>query len=798
MNQLDRYAAFLQRHYRLLTIASLLVVFLLAAGLINAQFTSELRAYFSPDNPQLIEFQELESDYNKQDNIVFLVIPDDENVYTPEALNAIAELTELAWTTPYSRRVLSLTNLPLLSIADDEIVAHSMTAQADSWDPDTINQLKAQTLNDPLFKSVVNSDGRAAMIAIPLDLPEGELRSSVEVVDTANALRETILSGHPEVTIFINGTVYANYSIEQAVISDISILVPAAGVVIFILLMIILRVLTGTIIALWLISLTAIGTFGFFSWLGIPLTPVSGTIPTTLTVIAIADCLHLLITYYHELSVGQPKKKAVLHALKINFTPMFVTSLTTAIGLLCLNFSDSPPYRMLGNTVAFGAVLAFLLTVIWLPALLLWLPVPKSFSNHKAERSSLQYFRWMTSLGRIIIKHNGLLLALTSVAAILISINVSNNRIDDQWDKYFDDSFEITTSFSQFEKYFGGAHFIEFSAHSDAPRGIFKPEYMKELDAFAEWLRAQPEVGRVDSFTDPVKRSVQALHNNDPDYYHIPDDHDMISQAVLLYELSLPYGMSIEDGVNIDRSATKITAHIKSISSEEMIAFEQRARQWAVNNSTHLTLSEGTGIDLIFGHMAQRNSQKLLTGTLVALVLISAILIYVFRSLKLGLLSLVPNLIPIIAAYGIWGIMDGKIDLALSIIGALGLGIVVDDTVHFLAKYRHAKRVLQLHTEEAILYAFKTVGLAMVITTIVLTLGFLTLTLSHFSPSWNMGVLLPITISLALVFDFLLLPGLLIVFDKDRNEKEEKESYEDITLSMRSPTEGRNSQQHAR
>ncbi len=769
MDTTDKIWKILENHHRMVAIASFILLLLLGAGLVNAQFTSELRAYFSSDNPQLQQFESLEADFNKQDSIMFLVLPDSNSIYTRETLTAIHQLTELAWSLPHSRRVLSVTNLPKTIADNDQIASNALVTSPESLTHESIAQLRALTLNDPLFSSVVGRDGGAALVAIPLDLPEDDLRSSIKVVEAAKEIREQLLAEHSGMTIRLSGTIMANYSIEDAVIQDITTLIPASGTLIFIILMLLLRVLSGTLLTMTIISFTTLGTFGLFSWFGIPLTPVSGTIPTMLTVIAVADCIHLLITYYHELTLGHSRRQAVRLSLRINFMPMLITSVTTAIGLLCLNFSDSPPYRQLGNTVAFGAILAFVLTITLLPALLLWLPVPKRFRTGQSS-NQLQHFRWMENLGHFIIGRNRLILGVTSVAVILVSAGMFQNKVDDQWDKYFDNSFPITQSFAEAEKYFGGAHFMDFSAGAPHAQGIYEPEYMQELDAFASWLDQQPEVGRVDSFANHVKMVNQALHNDDPGFYRIPEDRELLSQAILLYELSLPYGMSIEDQVNLNRDATRVTAYMESLSSEEMIAFEQRAQHWAAQNTDTLALSEGTGIDLVFAHMAQRNSFKLLSGTLLALVLISAILIVVFKSLKLGLLSLVPNIIPVFAAYGVWGMTAGKIDLALSIVGAMSLGLVVDDTVHFLAKYRYARKTLQLTTRDAILYAFKTVGLAMMITSVILSLGFLTLALSHFHPTWNMGVLLAVTISLALILDFLLLPGLLMLIDKDKPE----------------------------
>ncbi|MCG8314129.1 MAG: efflux RND transporter permease subunit, partial [Pseudomonadales bacterium] len=721
---------------------------------------------------QLKQFQALEADFVKQDNILLVVVPNSGSIYTEDNLNALTELTALCWQLPFSRQVSSITNLPKTRVLDDEISSSPLVAEDTIWDQIRIASLQSQVQGDPLFASVVSSNGEAALISVQLEMPQGELRASNQVVEAAQQHVNKIVQKYPDLNVYLHGTVLANYSIEKAVLQDVTTLVPISAVLIFIILIVLLRDLTGTMLTLGLISLTAMGTFGAFAWLGIPFTPVAGTTPTMLTVIAVADGIHLLITYYHQLGEGDDKKQAIKTALKINFMPMLITSLTTAIGLLCLNFSDSPPYRALGNTVAFGAILAFILTVTVLPALILWLPMSKK-SELRSKSVSMAQFGFMEKLGNAITNRSVSIFVFTAIAVLFVSYNLTKNQVDDQWDKYFDETFSLTQAFAQIEEHFGGGHFLEFRVDSGQKDGIYNPQYMKELAAFTQWLEQQPEVGRVHSFSDKVKMLNQVLNADDPGYYRIPDEQALISQSVLMYEMSLPFGMNLDDQLDFDRTATRVTAYLYAISSEDMIGLQQRAVAWGAANASALQIEDGTGIDIVFAHMAQRNSYKLLAGTLVALVLISVILILVFRSFKLGLLSLVPNIIPVVAAYGFWGMTIGKIDLALSIVGAMCLGLVVDDTIHFLAKYRFARLFMGAGSKGAVLYAFKTVGLAMVITSLILGIGFSTLAISHFNPTWNMGVLLAVTIIFAVVLDFLLLPGLLLMFDKDSGNEGE-------------------------
>ena len=229
--------------------------------------------------------------------------------------------------------------------------------------------------------------------------------------------------------------------------------------------------------------------------------------------------------------------------------------------------------------------------------------------------------------------------------------------------------------------------------------------------------------------------------------------------------MSLPYGLDLNNQIDISKSATRLVVSLESISSNELLAMEENAQAWLRDNAPHMQ-SNGASPSVMFAYIGQRNIRSMLVGTSVALVLISLILIFALRSLKIGLISLVPNLAPAAMGFGLWGMLYGQVGLGLSVVMGLTLGIVVDDTVHFLSKYLRARREQGLSSEDAVRYAFHTVGIALIITTLVLIAGFMVLTQSAFKLNSDMGLLTAITIGLALLADFIFLPPLLMKADK--------------------------------
>jgi len=268
-----------------------------------------------------------------------------------------------------------------------------------------------------------------------------------------------------------------------------------------------------------------------------------------------------------------------------------------------------------------------------------------------------------------------------------------------------------------------------------------------------------------------MKRLNKNLHGDDPAWFRIPESRELAAQYLLLYEMSLPYGLDLNDQINVDKSATRLNVSLKSISSNNAIALEERAQRWLRGNAPESMQVDGASPAIMFSHIGARNIRSMLSGTTLALVLISVTLIFALRSLRIGMISIVPNLVPAGMAFGLWGLLVGQVGLALSVVTGMTLGIVVDDTVHFLSKYLRARREEGLSSADAVRYAFHTVGTALWTTSAVLIAGFLVLTRSPFELNSGMGLLTAITIALALLADFLLLPTLLMTLDK-------KEHYE--------------------
>ena len=283
---------------------------------------------------------------------------------------------------------------------------------------------------------------------------------------------------------------------------------------------------------------------------------------------------------------------------------------------------------------------------------------------------------------------------------------------------------------------------------------------------FAEWYREQPEVAHVQAFPDIMKRLNRNMNGDEPAFHRLPDDLALAAQYLLLYELSLPFGNDLNDRIDVSKSATRMTVVVPSLSGQELRALDARAEAWLGANAPNIATA-ASGISMVFAHLSHRNIESMLRGTIIAMGLISLILILVFRSMRMGLVSLLPNFIPAAISFGLWGYLVGRVGLAASVVTVVAFGIIVDDTIHFLTMYLKARKD-GLPAPEAVRSTFNTVGQALTTTTAVLSAGFLVFSASGFEVSWALGILVTITIIIALLTDFLLLPALLMTIDRGK------------------------------
>jgi len=756
------FADWVIKYRWLLIAATLLIMAAAASGMHYLAFNNDLRAFFSEENPQLQALEALENTYNKIDNVHFTIAPKNGNVFTRETLAAVQELTEASWHIPYSSRVDSITNFQHTRSEDDELIVEDLVADAGSMSAADIQRARDIALSDPrLVNQQISPSGHVTGINVNILPPERVKDAVPEVAAYVRRMADEFRQKYPDIELHVSGAMMFDNAFGEATRDDMKTLVPLMFLVLVIVIGLALRSYTGTVATLAVILMSMVTGLGLAGWLGISLTTGSGIAPTIILTLAIADSVHIMATVYQLMSFGKTKVEAVAESMRINLQPVFLTSITTAIGFLTMNFSDAPPFRDLGNIVAMGVVAAFFYSVLFLPAILAILPI----KVRKTTKDNKAFFHACNRLADFVINNRRTVFWSMILFIVVLISGMARLELNDNFLKYFSRKYEIRRATDFMQENLRGWDIIEYSLDSGEPGGIHNPEYLAKVDEFVQWYRRQPKVTFVSTITDTIKTLNRNMHGDDPSFYALPESRELAAQYLLLYELALPFGQDLNNRINVDKSATRLIVFLKNTTAKDQRATDAKAREWLNNNAPPHMFTYGSGLSIIWAHISKRNIESMLGASFGALVLISAILILALRSFRLGFISLIPNLAPAFMAFGIWGLLVGQIGLALSVIASLTLGIVVDDTIHFLSKYLRARREKNMDPDQAVRYAFNTVGTAMWITTVALVAGFSVLTASGYNVNAQMGLLSAITISLALLLDFLFLPALLLIMD---------------------------------
>lgn len=744
----------------LVLLATIFLIIVATIGGKNLYFRGDYDIFFDGTNKQLLAFDEIQTTFAKTDNLAIVIAPEDGDIFTPQTLSLIQKITVDAWQVPYSSRVDSIANYQHTEAFDDDLLVEDLLYSEYELTPGRISKVKSIALSEPVLKSaLVSEKGDVTVVNITVQLPEMDKTAEVEeVVSSINAMIDRYQRAYPDVTFHKAGIIAMNHAFMTAAQDDSSTLVPTMLVVILVFLTIMLRSILSVIATLIVIIGSVMATMGISGWAGMFLSTATVNVPTLIMTLAVADCVHVIATMRQSMKNGFTKAQSIERSIALNFVPILITSVTTAIGFLMMNMSDSPVLRDFGNLSALGVMVACFLSVTLLPALLKLLPI------HVKMETSQDQKHVMDRLGDFVVSQRRALLPLSVVVIVVCASLIPLNKVNDESVEYFGQRNEFRQAADFMEERISGMTNISIAIKTNESQGIAAPDFLNTIGEFSSWLRDQPETDHVATLADVYKRLNKNMHGDDEAYYLLPQERELAAQYLLLYEMSLPYGLDLNNQINVDKSSIKMVLTVANLGSVELVDLENRIYQWFAEHAPQYQVVASSP-SLMFAHIGETNMASMLSTLPITLVLISALLIFALRSVRLGLISLMPNIAPAVIGFGLWALISGEINLGLSVVVTLTLGIVVDDAVHFLSKYQRARREGQT-AEQAVRYAFHTVGRALWITTVVLVAGFSVLAMSSFRLNADMGQLSAIVIFIALVVDFLFLPTLLMLFDK--------------------------------
>ena len=757
---MKNYIAFLKKFKWFIVFGIPLVVFALATSLKHAEMDGSYRIWFGEDSKTLTDYDDFRKTFGNDDGVI-IVFKDEDGIFNKKALASIDRITEALWKTKYIARVDSLTNYQYVHASPkdaDDIIVENFIQNIDKASSAYLANRKNIAISDPLLaESLISLDGTTTMISARLTPKvNDDSDKSLEIMDLIDA----ILAPEIEKTgykYWVNGGPALNKAFTVIGTSDAMTFTPLVLLASIILLLLLFRRVSGALIPIGVVILTFLTVLSVQVLLGYKLNNFTANLPVFVVAIGIADAVHVYSVWLLHKKEGDDNDYAVLRSMEKNFLPIFLTSLTTAIGFATLTISEVIPVLTLGIATASGAILAFIISVVWMPSMLLLLKKPIKVKSDAVEetkeKKSLGY-------GKFIIKNNKKIIVLTSLVFTLLALGITQVKVDSNTIRYFGKEVEMRKGTEFIMNNLTGPMGYEIVVDSGVQNGIKNPKFMKTVERFyTEFQSDFPEVRHLSSLVDTVKRFNKVVDGKDV----IPNNQNLIAQYLLLYSLSLPQGMEISDKMDINEQKLRISGQMDIVDTSkdlEMIAYIE---EWWTKTEYSATVQ---GQTYMFAHMQKDVTNTLIYSLSLAITFVSIIMFLIFRRIKILWVFILPNILPVVLVVGLMGWIGITIDIGVAIAGAIIIGVAVDDTIHFLVKYFDA-RERGLNMEDTFDEVLRYAGKAILFTTIILSVAFSLFAFSNFSPNQNFGIVTAFALVIAFVVDLLLLPALLSLADKD-------------------------------
>lgn len=751
----------------ILALITLVLGSLVAWGMQYTSMDATYNSILSEDDPYKKEVDQTRIDFPPSTSVLF-AFQSDTDVFNFPSIQAMDALTNRYTEIESAISVGSLLNRRLNDTDADRLDRDYLIPEVATLTLADLRDIRDIALGDEdLTKSLLSPAGDMALAIIKYKASVNDQSTRLRIAESVIELRDSLRDDYPTVKIYVLGGVLFERDSYQAQIKDSKYLFPLVVTISILLLWFCLRSLSFSL-CLFAIAFATIGlTVGTFGWAQIPFNQISSLGPIVVLVIAIADGIHIVSIYVQGLHKKLSKLEAMRQSLVINMQPVTLATITTAMGFLSLNYCSSPGIYGFGNIVAIGVCWAYVVTLTLLPALILLLPankVPKPLG----VRGFISY---VTRL----VAQRGNLLFWSSAALIVFTLGLLPlNKVDFNRYSFIDKESDFHHVMKALAEKIGNDQSLVYSIHSGEYYGITELEFLTQVDDFSRWLEDQPEASFVTSYTDLLRSMNKSEHedeaeaNNsvlDQEWDELPSDKLQIIDYLVGYQLIQEIEPNLEPIFNSDYSAIRLVIGTSNLSNLELIQFNDRIDQWVTANvMPGYRIMHGDN-SILFARLDRSISVELMQGFTLSFLLITLTLMIGLKSVRYGLLSIMPNLFPATIVFGFWGLFVGELSPYILMLFSISIGLVVDDSVHILSKYISARRDGKA-PEDAVQYSLDKAGSAITITTLSLAVGTFILVFSNTFHFQNVALLLTPIIVVALFLDLLFLPPLLVKFDK--------------------------------
>jgi len=723
----------------------LLITGVFLAGIPRLQIDNSVDSMLPDDHPARLLYDEVNDTFGGTDVMVIAVHSED--IFSEGTLSQVIELTETLQRLPGVDEVVSLSTAKRMDGEDGTLVVRELMPKAPETDA-ARDDLRTYVVGQEMYvNNIISSDGLYAGIVV-------ELLPNVDDSAVYTSLRQVIDAQANADDIYVAGGPAVNAEMTTSMKGDLVQLIPFVLLVLAIVLYLSLRTVAGVILPLAVVLLTVIWTAGLMAWLGIPMAMISTTLPIMLIAIGVADAIHILTEYYAGLRGGEEKRSAIRTVVKHIGVAIVLTSITTLVGFLSLGTSPVQQVMQFGLFVGFGVMAALAITLTLIPAALELGRGPK-LGARKVTKPSIST-RVLTWLSKFVVKRRKALLIVGSVLFVLAAIGSTRLVVETNTLRFFRPETPIREATEVVDSSFGGSESLSVIVNGD----IKSPDVLNGMLEFQDWANTLPEVGYTASVADYVTQINEALHDNDPVERVIPQTRNAVAQEILLYEMSSDPS-DFARVVNYNYEQARVVLRMESLSSSELGALVQQVEDEAVRSADSQFDVEVMGSTYLFKVLTDLLVSGQILSLLVSLLGVALVVGLIFRSVRFGLLSMIPLGFTITLNFGIMGWLNIPLDTATTMLASIAIGIGVDYTVHFLSKYRRELRAGNT-SHAAVGETIQTTGRAISYNVVAVAAGFAVLLFSSFGPIATLGALVALSMGVSGLAALTLLPAALI------------------------------------
>ncbi|MCW8837656.1 MAG: MMPL family transporter [Thiovulaceae bacterium] len=758
----------------------LLIVVYIASNLPKIMFDTSTEGFLYKNDPQIVMYDEFRNQFGRDEKIVIAIKTKD--VFNKEFLKKLFSLhKDIEENLPYIKEVTSLKNARKTIGNKNELIVEDLFQNGIPEDEKELELIKEFVNNNQIYQDLyINKDSTFTTIMISTNtytsadtdnfdpLLEGfdEENSNKKLdfitVEETNELiskLETILRKYEadNFKIYDAGSPIVTKNLQTSLMKDMSKFILYVVLTIAILLFLTFKKISGVVIPLFVVVLTLISTIGLMALFGFPITSMTQILPSLLLAVAIGDSIHILSIFYHKYDESGDKNHAISFAIGHSGLAVFMTSVTTAASLASFGISDIAPVAALGIFSAIGVTIALIFTIVLIPIMLSLFPIKH---KQKDEDSFLDSF--MIKVANFSINYYKSIVVSSLIVIVVSLILASQMHFSHNPLHWFKKDNNVRVNTQTIDKELRGSISIEVVLDTKKENGVYNPEFLNKIQKVTKEIYTYKGenyfIGKIVTINDVLKEINMALNENKQEFYRIPQNKKLIAQEFLLFENS--GSDDLEDIVDNQFSKTRISIKAPWVDSVEYVELINKIETLLNDEFKDLAQVSITGTLPILSTTITKSIESSIESYIIAFGVIAVLMVILIGNFKLGFLSMIPNLTPIMFALAFMVLYSLPLDMFTILIGAIAIGMVVDDTIHYMHNF---KRYYMIHKniDEAIRLTLHSTGRAILITSIVLSSGFLVFMFASMNNLFNFGLITGITVLVAM-FTNLVLSGSLI------------------------------------